>query len=86
MTSYRHLILLTVKVDSQRNKIPWDDHVLLQLISEYFPACDRPLNCVKEAEFHCGIRASQARAAILDLSVEKNPANEFALTHDAAVL
>ena len=71
MTSYCHLILLTVKVDSQRYKTPWEDHALLQIISEYFPDCDRPLNCVKEAEFHCGIRASQERAAILDLSVEK---------------
>ena len=61
MTSYLNL---TVKVD-------WDDHALLQMISEYFPACSRPLNCVKKYEFRCGIQASQTRAAILDLSVEK---------------
>ena len=67
MTSYLNL---TVKVDRKRNKIHWDDHALLQMISEYFPACNRPLNCVKKYEFYCGIQASQTRAAILDLIVE----------------
>ena len=45
------LILLTIKVNRQRNKIPWEDHALLQMISEYFTACNRLLNFVKKPSF-----------------------------------
>ena len=31
----------------RRSKITWDNYVLLQMMSKYFSACDRPLKCVK---------------------------------------
>ena len=66
------LNLLTVEVDSPKNKIPWNEHALLHMISEYFPACNKPLNFVKKPSFIGEFEyPRQTQAALLDLGVDK---------------
>ena len=50
-------------------KLAWDNYAPLQMISEYFPAPGRCLNCVKSWVF-CGIQPYQKRVAILKLNAD----------------
>ena len=83
-TWWYNIIINTSNVDIKL----WDNYALLQIISEYFSAFGRSLNCVKiflkKREFFCGIETCQNRAARWSwIWIVVDPGNEFAITHDA---
>ena len=80
-TWWYNIIINTSNVDIKL----WDNYALLQIISEYFSAFGRSLNCVK-------ISKNPSSSVELEHASKKppswiwmlvNPGNEFAITYDA---